>query len=658
MKSIQKTIIASSLGLVLAAAILCGGVGILTNFISTKSLLERELETTAAVTAQRVSYELTSYKNVVEALGMMPQLSDSQVTTAEKQEIVDRWATEYGMVRGNLLNTAGTSLFDGNNYSDREYFQKAMEGETWISTPTISKITGELSIMVAAPVWQDGVIGSRIVGVVYFVPPETFLNDIMSTIHTSEHSGAYMIGKDGTTIADTTTETVAVQNIESMAQSDSSLSALAAIHADMRAGNSGSGQYKMDGITKSVGYAPVDGTDDWSLAVSSYTNDFMGTTYLCIAIILILLAAVIIVSIFLSIKLARGISVPVRACVDRLNLLAQGDLSSPTPQFDRKDEIGVLSQSTVTIVDTLKALFDDIGYLLGEMAKGNFNVHSQDYSVYRGDIAVVLESLRNIDRSLSSTLRQIDAAAEQVSAGSEQVSSGAQALAQGATEQASAVQELSATVSEINAGAQNDRDMAQSAKEKANLAGSQVALSNDKMKELQTAMSTILEGHQEIGQIIATIENIAFQTNILALNAAVEAARAGAAGKGFAVVADEVRNLASKSDLAAKQTKELIEHSAHNVEMGSALTQEVSASLEETATLTGEAVEFIDNLVDSILTVADSISQVTEGIDQISSVVQTNSATAEESAAASEELSSQSQLMKSLVDQFVLREDA
>ncbi len=61
------------------------------------------------------------------------------------------------MVRGNLLDTTGNSLFDGNNYSDREYFQKAIEGNISISTPTISKITGELSIMVAAPVWKDGV---------------------------------------------------------------------------------------------------------------------------------------------------------------------------------------------------------------------------------------------------------------------------------------------------------------------------------------------------------------------------------------------------------------------------------------------------------------------------------------------------------------------
>ncbi|MFQ7450321.1 MAG: methyl-accepting chemotaxis protein [Flavonifractor plautii] len=93
-------------------------------------------------------------------------------------------------------------------------------------------------------------------------------------------------------------------------------------------------------------------------------------------------------------------------------------------------------------------------------------------------------------------------------------------------------------------------------------------------------MDDIYSGQKDIGQIIDTIENIAFQTNILALNAAVEAARAGSAGKGFAVVADEVRSLASKSDQAAKQSKAIIETSLSHVERGKSLAEEVSSSMQ------------------------------------------------------------------------------
>ncbi|MFQ9918649.1 MAG: cache domain-containing protein [Flavonifractor plautii] len=180
-----------------------------------------------------------------------------------------------------MLDLSGRSLFDGNSYSDRAYFQQAVQGEVCISVPTLSKVTGELSIMVAAPVWLNGIEGGTVAGVVYFVPHETFLNDIMESIHISENSGAYMIDSTGTTIADTTLDTVSVQNIEQEAQQDSSLSALAALHADMRAGNSGYGSYEISGAQKYLAYAPVPQTDGWTVAVTAPVKDFLGTTYTC-----------------------------------------------------------------------------------------------------------------------------------------------------------------------------------------------------------------------------------------------------------------------------------------------------------------------------------------------------------------------------------------
>ena len=355
----------------------------------------------------------------------------------------------------------------------------------------------------------------------------------------------------------------------------------------------------------------------------------------------------------IALDLTKNILVPVKTIEDAMKEVVKGNLSVEV-QYDSPDEFGDMAHNMHVMTTSVGSIIRDIEHVLSAMASGDFTVTSLAKDLYIGDYQKIFVSMKQIRDSLSSTLLTLNQSADQVSSGSDQVSSGAQALSQGATEQASSVEELAASISEISNNINRNAAGAQEASQKSMEVGAEAGESNRRMHDMLSAMSEINASSGEIGKIIKTIEDIAFQTNILALNAAVEAARAGEAGKGFAVVADEVRNLASKSADASKNTAVLIENSLHAVENGKKIADETAKSLESVMAGVQEAAGMMDSIARASKEQADAITQITVGIDQISSVVQTNSATAQESAAASEELSSQAQILKDLVRRFKL----
>ena len=361
------------------------------------------------------------------------------------------------------------------------------------------------------------------------------------------------------------------------------------------------------------------------------------------------------IAIWIAIRVTRMIVNPLKEVEEAMERIAQGKMQQEfTYQSD--DEVGVLISNVKKTCEILEESISDLTRLMKEMAEGNFDIRAKE-GVYKGDLQPILLAIRQMNKNLSSTLSQINIASDGVANGAEQVSSGAQALSQGATEQASAVEELAATINDISMQVQHTADNAREVSEKVMETQNELLFSNEHMSEMIQAMQEIEQKSGDIGKIIKTIEDIAFQTNILALNAAVEAARAGEAGKGFAVVADEVRNLASKSAEAASNTTNLIEGTIQAVTNGTQIAGQTAEALRVTVESTKQVVEYIDKISNAAIEQADAINQVTQGVDQISSVVQTNSATAEESAAASQELAGQSQLLKGLVTKFNLRKE-
>ncbi|ATC63052.1 chemotaxis protein [Nibricoccus aquaticus] len=257
---------------------------------------------------------------------------------------------------------------------------------------------------------------------------------------------------------------------------------------------------------------------------------------------------------------------------------------------------------------------------------------------------------RAISRPLADTAGKLDEVADALAQFAEEVNRSSQNLAEGASSQAASLQETSASLEEISSMTRRNADSAGRAKSSSAITRQAADAGTADMQALTSAMGAIKEASSNIGKIVKTIDEIAFQTNILALNAAVEAARAGESGAGFAVVADEVRNLAQRSAQAARESAEKIADSIERGETGVTLSAKVAEGLNQ---ILGSARQ-VDDLIGEIATSSNEqstgFSQIVTAVTQIDQVTQGNAAGAEENASVTTEMKREVAVLRAAID--------
>lgn len=278
-----------------------------------------------------------------------------------------------------------------------------------------------------------------------------------------------------------------------------------------------------------------------------------------------------------------------------------------------------------------------------------FDVLSDGFNGMLDSINAQIEETDRINASMESLLEDVFNTSQSINAYSAEMKSVSEKISDGSASQAATVDRLNEAFLSISDDVRDNAKAAEEASSFAKAAGEQLKVGVDKMNSVNEAMGKITDYSREIEQIVKTIDDIAFQTNILALNAAIEAARAGQAGKGFAVVADEVRNLANKSAEAANSTTALISETLAAVENGNVIAQSAAEELGNMMDGINKSVALIAGISEASAKQAKSVSDAAGGMGNISEIAQNNSGISFSAKETAEKLDTEAERLISLV---------
>lgn len=655
-KKLEKgsRLVKSLLQIITAIFCICAVVVFAVNTMITKKNIESDKQRFYEQTVRYYTTEVSGWLDVqIQQLKLMQyELQGFSPQDLTKQNIMPivKNSTEYGQASGviadyvllstkEMISGDGWEAEAGYDPTQNEYYIKPQSMDLYISAPYVDVTTHQFVITISMPLEING----KFYGVLARDVSIAAIQEILHSYEEENGSYLYLLDTQGSILMHIN-EAYETNSSQLVTVSDIGISSMQeAIDQTIVA--------KDYDDEKKYFYAAQEPESGWVVGISypqkAVRQDIM--TQVLGSLIFFVIA--IVVGLFVLTSIMRKKFAPIYDVTQAAKQLEYGNFDIDL-HVDSKDELGDLARSFQDTGSYLRNVIKEISNILQELSKGNLTVKTT--LEYRGEFVTVETAIHHIIRQMNEVMYNIEMAGQQVSSGAAQVADNAQHLSENSMTQAAHVESIFEDMRRVKEAVEENTQRTVTTETVTMDVSKQLEESKSRMSEMMQEMSKIKQSSSEIGKIIKTIEDIAFQTNILALNAAVEAARAGAAGKGFAVVADEVRALANKSAVAAQNTTALIQTSIDTVDRGVEVAHQTEKSLLEAVEFANQVVEQTQAIAETSQEQSNNIDHITQTISDFSDAIQTNTATAEENAATSEEMAGQAQMLRELLERFVL----